>query len=78
MAERQHDYHSAAEHTETYLKENPQDGDAWLDLGGYYLMMNQRENAIHAFQNALKVDPNSEQARQALDSLDASPQPDKK
>src|ERR1043166_1394995 len=78
MAERQHDYRSAAQYTEAYLKDNPQDEDAWLDLGKYYVLMNDREGAIKAFQSALKINPGSELAKQALEALGVSPQPEKK
>jgi rhomboid protease GluP len=78
MAERQHDYASAAQYTQAYLKQNPQDEGAWLDLGKYYVLMNDRENAIKAFQTALKINPDSELAKEALESLGAPPQPDKK
>jgi rhomboid protease GluP len=78
MAERQHDYRSAAQYTEAYLKDNPQDEDAWLDLGKYYVLMNDREGAVKAFQSALKINPDSDLAKQALEALGVSPQPEKK
>jgi membrane associated rhomboid family serine protease len=78
LAERQHDYPAAAQYTRAYLKENPQDDDAWLDLGKYYVLMDQNEDAIRAFQTALKLNPDSELAKEALQSLGAAAQPDKK
>lgn len=78
MAERQHDYASAAQYTEVYLKDNPQDEDAWLDLGKYYVLMQQDNRAIAAFQNALKLNPESALAKEALQSLGATPESNKK
>jgi rhomboid protease GluP len=78
LAERQHDYPVAAQYTEAYLKDNPQDEDAWLDLGKYYVLMHQDGKAISAFQTALKLNPNSELAKEALASLGASSTPDNK
>lgn len=78
IAERDRDYPSAAQYTEQYLKTNPQDDDAWFDLGRYYLLMNEPENAIKAFQTALKLNPNLDLAKEALQSLGASPEPGNK
>ena len=78
IAERDRDYPSAAQYTEQYLKTNPQDDDAWFDLGRYYLLMNQPKNAIKAFQTALKLNPNLDLAKEALQSLGASPEPESK
>ncbi len=78
LAERQNDYPAAAQYTQAYLKDNPQDDDAWLDLGKYYVLMDQTDSAIKAFQTALKINPDSELAKEALQSLGAAAQPDKK
>ncbi|HET9840204.1 MAG TPA: rhomboid family intramembrane serine protease [Candidatus Angelobacter sp.] len=78
LAERQRDYPAAAQYTQAYLKENPQDDDAWLDLGKYYVLMDQNEAAVRAFQTALKLNPNSEMAKEALQSLGSGAQTDKK
>jgi len=78
LAERQGDYRTAAQYMEAYAKDNPQDDEALLDLGKYYVLMNQRDNAVNAFQRALKANPSSDLAKEALESLDAPPQPEKK
>jgi membrane associated rhomboid family serine protease len=74
LAERQGDYRMAAEYMEAYAKDNPQDEEALLDLGKYYVLMNQHEDAINAFQRALKANPDSTLAKEALQSLGAAPQ----
>jgi membrane associated rhomboid family serine protease len=78
IAERQHDFPTAVRYTQEYLKDNPQDADAWIDLGKYYVLMDQTESAIKAFQTALKLNPDSDLAKDALQSLGASPQPNTK
>jgi len=49
-----------------------------LDLGKFYVLTNQREKAISAFQRALKANPNSYDAKEALDGLEAAPSPGRK
>ena len=78
IAERQHDFRGAAQYTQAYLKDNPNDADAWIDLGKYYILMNQTDSAVQAFQTALKLNPDSDLAKEALQSLGAAEQPDKK
>jgi len=78
MAERQHDYRSAAQYTEAYLKDHPQDDEEWFNLGRYYVLMNDDQDAIKAFQTALKLNPNLELAKEALASLGASSEQEKK
>jgi len=78
LAERQGDFRTAAQYMEAYAKGNPQDDQALLDLGKYYVLMNERDNAVNAFQRALKANPSSELAKEALESLGAPPQPEKK
>jgi membrane associated rhomboid family serine protease len=78
LAESNGDYLTAAQYMEAYAKDNPQDEEAWLDLGKYYVLMNQRDKAVGAFQRALKTNPNSYDAKQALEGLEAPLSPDKK
>lgn len=72
------DYLSAAEFQEQYVKDHPGDEKALLDLGRFYALSNQRDNAIKAFQDVLILNPNSEDAKQALEELNASKAPDNK
>jgi rhomboid protease GluP len=71
-AERQHDYVKASEILEKYTSAQPDNEDAWLMLGDDYLRTNRREKAISAYHQALKVNPNSEDAKAALDEINGS------
>jgi membrane associated rhomboid family serine protease len=69
-------YQSAARYLEKYTTHNPQDDEALSELGQYYVLSNQRDKAIDAFQRALKANPGSEDAKQALEGLNAPMAPD--
>jgi rhomboid protease GluP len=71
------DYLSAAQFQEAYVQDHPGDDRALFELGKYYALGGQREKAISAFQRALKVNPGSENAKQALEALSAPMSPDK-
>src|SRR5579864_1094057 len=71
-------YLGAAEYLEKYTADDPHDEEALLDLGKFYVLTNQREKAISAFQRALKENPNSYDAKEALDGLNAAPSPARK
>ena len=71
-------YQSAAEYLEKYTANDPYDEQALLDLGKLYVLTNQRDKAIVAFQRALKANPNSYGAKEALEGLEAPLSPDKK
>jgi membrane associated rhomboid family serine protease len=68
----------AAAYLESYVRSNPSDDDALTSLGTYYVLTNQTNKAVDAFQRALKANPSSEQAKQALQGLDAPLAPEKK
>jgi membrane associated rhomboid family serine protease len=65
------DYQTAAQYLEKYTRNNPEDDEALSALGTYYVLTNQRDKAIDAFQRALKANPRSEDAKQALEGLHA-------
>jgi rhomboid protease GluP len=71
-------YLAAAEYLEKYTADDPHDEDALLDLGKFYVLTNQRDKAINAFQRALKANPNSYDAKEALEGLEAPLSPGKK
>jgi membrane associated rhomboid family serine protease len=71
-------YLGAAEYLEKYTADDPHDEGTLLDLGKLYLLTNQRDKAINAFQRALQANPNSYDAKEALESLGAAPSPGKK
>ena len=70
-------YLVAAEYLEKYTADDPHDEEALLDLGKLYVLTNQRDKAIGAFQRALKANPNSYSAKEALEGLEAPPTPAK-
>jgi tetratricopeptide (TPR) repeat protein len=49
-----------------------------LDLGKLYVLTNQRDKAINAFQRALQANPNSYDAKEALEGLGAPSTPGRK
>ncbi len=51
---------------ENILVENPSDDDALTQLGYAHLLLGSAENARHAFQDALTIDPKNEEARKGL------------
>jgi len=71
-------YLGAAEYLEKYTADDPHDEDALLDLGNLYLLTNQRDKAINAFQRALQANPDSHDAKEALEGLEAPLSPGKK
>src|SRR5579859_3204804 len=71
-------YLGAAEYLEKYTADDPHDEEALLDLGKFYVLINQRDKAINAFQRALKANPNSYDAKEALEGLEAPLSPGKK
>jgi membrane associated rhomboid family serine protease len=72
------DYYTAAQFMEKYTANNQQDDEALLELGKYYVLTNRRDQAIDAFQRALKANPGSSDAREALQGLATPVAPDKK
>ena len=69
LAERQKDYVRAAEILERYTQAQPNNEEGWMMLGDNYLQLSQPEKAIAAYQQALKINPDSSDAKEALDEL---------
>jgi tetratricopeptide (TPR) repeat protein len=61
--------HQALEHALACVKIVPQQCDVWFYLGKIHLMLNDREAALKAVNRALEINPDDEQARQLLQSL---------
>ena len=72
------DYAQAIYLLEHYTKSNPDDDNIWTVLGSLYAENNQHDKAVAAFQQALKVNPDSEEAKQALQELNAPAAPQDK
>src|SRR5215472_9482303 len=72
------DYGHAIQLLEQYTRSNPNDEQVWNVLGSLYAESNQRDKAVAAFQQALRVNPGSEEAKQALQALNAAPQSEDK
>lgn len=62
---------------EKYTATNGNDEEAWVWLGGAYTLTQQNTKAINAYQQALKINPDSEPARDALQTLRADSPPEK-
>jgi len=63
---------------EQYTRSNPNDDHIWTILGDLYAESNQRDKAIAAYQQALRANPGSEEAKHALQALNSPVEPDKK
>jgi membrane associated rhomboid family serine protease len=72
------DYAQAIYLLEHYTKSNPANDDIWNTLGSLYAVNNEHDKAVAAFQQALKVNPDSEEAKQALQELNAPAAPQDK
>ncbi len=51
------------------LSREPDDLDGWLRLGRAYMVLERRDDAARAFGEALRIDPSSQAARDALAAL---------
>jgi cytochrome c-type biogenesis protein CcmH len=51
------------------LKKNPDDLGGWLRLGRAYVVLERRDDAARAFEQALRIDPANATAKQALAAL---------
>jgi membrane associated rhomboid family serine protease len=71
-------YRTATEYLEKYTADNQQDDEALLELGKLYVLTNQHDKAVSAFQRALKANPGSYDAKEALQGLEAPRSPDQK
>ncbi len=85
MAGEQGAYGMQSELLEKYTHDNPGDEQALLDLGTAYARMGEFEKASEAFRHVLVLNPNSAEAKQALEELRGiappssnSPPPEKK
>jgi membrane associated rhomboid family serine protease len=72
------DYRSAAAFQERYANDHPEDEQALLSLGGFYAASDERDKAISAFERALKINPGSQDAKEALEELKAPTAPNQK
>jgi rhomboid protease GluP len=72
------DYGQAIHLLQQYTQSNPDDDHIWTLLGALYAETNQRDKAVAAFQQALRANPGSQEAKQALETLNATPPQEKK
>jgi membrane associated rhomboid family serine protease len=77
MAMQQKDYAKAISLLEQYTAAKPGDDVGWMALGEAYEKNRQQEKAIAAYQQALKVNPNSSDAKEALDEIRGNSSPEK-
>lgn len=78
FAWRQRNYAKAVHLLEQYTVARPQDDDGLVFLGEAYLSTNEPDKAIGAFEQALRVNPNSQDAKQDLEELRSRLAPEKK
>jgi membrane associated rhomboid family serine protease len=67
------DYPRAIQLLEQYTKTNPGNDRIWSLLGALYAENNQPDKAVGAFQQALKANPDSDDAKEGLQRLGAAP-----
>jgi membrane associated rhomboid family serine protease len=77
MAIRQRDFTEATAILEKYTLANPDNDRALVTLGDLYARTNRPDKAIAAYQQALKVNPNSSDAQEALDEMRSNNRPQK-
>ena len=78
MAWQKRDYAQAARLLEKYTVAKPDDDEGLIMLAEAYESNNQQEKAKGALEQALKVNPNSEDAKHALEELGSPTTPEKK
>ena len=66
------DFGRAVHHLERYAASRPDDDVALVMLGEAYVNNHELEKAVNAFERALKINPNSMEARQDLEELRGS------
>jgi rhomboid protease GluP len=71
IAAQQGDMAKAITSLEQYTSNHKEDDKAFIFLGALYSETNQRDKAVAAFQNALKANPQSRDAKEALSELGA-------
>ena len=69
------DYPKAISLLEQYTAANPRDDGAWILLGEAYNQNQQKDKAISAYEQALKANPDSGEAKDALQTLRQDSQP---
>ncbi|MBZ5532545.1 MAG: rhomboid family intramembrane serine protease [Acidobacteriia bacterium] len=69
LAFQERNYPKAIEILEADVAARPDDDEAMVLLGDAYMMLHQQNKAISLYQQALKVNPNSKDAQQALKEL---------
>lgn len=69
MAARVGDFNFQSEVLEKYTHNNPGDEKAFLDLGAAYARTGRPEKAVGAFQHVLALNPDSQEAKEALQEL---------
>lgn len=74
---RQGNYAKAAEVLESYTRANPGDDRALVMLGELYAMTNRSDKAIAAYKQALTINPDSKEAKAALNEMSGSDSPEK-
>jgi membrane associated rhomboid family serine protease len=77
MAMQDKDYPKAISLLEQYTAANPSDDGALVMLGDAYARNRQQDKAVAAYQQALKVNPGSSDAQQALDEIRGNGLPEK-
>jgi cytochrome c-type biogenesis protein CcmH/NrfG len=77
LAWQQKDYARAVHLLEKYTVARPEDDDGLVMLGEAYLNNNEPDKAISALEQALRVNPNSEAAKQDLEELQSRQPPAK-
>lgn len=75
---RQRNFAKAAHLLEKYTVARPQDDNGLVFLGAAYANNNEPDKAIAALEQALRVNPNSEAAKQGLEELRSRLAPEKK
>lgn len=68
------DYPRAIQNLEQYTAKNPDDDHIWTVLGMLYADQGNREKAVAAFQRALKINPDSAEAKVALSRMGNTPE----
>jgi cytochrome c-type biogenesis protein CcmH/NrfG len=72
MALQRKDYAGAIALLEKYTAANPEDDEGFYILGQTYERTDQKDKAVAAYQQALKVNPNFSEAKQALEEIQRS------
>ena len=66
-------YAKAVDYFKNAIQADPQDAEAYQDLGDAYTKLGDTENARAAYEKSLQIDPNNPAARSSLNDLGPSP-----